>query len=391
MEAFIGSYALPYEPFRELMRTTNALVAGSAALSLYLQQEGQAGFEPGDLDIWVEDTRQLVASSGAYQQFGNRYLFINFLIKNGYNVVCKYEPKAEYESLRIREILSFVNRERKVQVILLAEKDLKGYMREFDLSVCMSWWDARTERCETLWPETLGREMFIGGSAASHASHANGCLSGGLSGGLDASHALRQISRIQKYEERGFRLIERPCPAMGKRDGLVGLEELAGKAFDTISYEEVDCAEFLRSSWHVLLRVGEQFHAFHRNDLAAYLEKHSVHHPHIGKLYDTPHKQTITESAKGWLQWSDYAIVVLTHGQTVDIGNHSKSLHECCFYTVEEWTTDGAPGVICEVPSLEALERCPVRGPLRSPLRSPSAMSVPSVPLYHEDVYWMDG
>lgn len=372
MEAFIGSYGLPYGPFRELMRTTNALVAGSAALSLYLQQEGQAGFEPGDLDIWVEDTRQLVASSGAYHQFGNRYLFVNFLIKNGYNVVCKYEPKAEYESLPIREILSFINRERKVQVILLAEKDLKGYMREFDLSVCMSWWDARTERCETLWPETLRREMFMadaesGSNAASQA------------------HALRKISRIQKYEERGFRLIERPCPSMGKRDELVGLEELTEKAFDTITYEEVDCAEFLRSSWHVLLRVGEQFHAFHRTTLATYLEKHSVHHPHIGKLYDTPHKQTITESAKGWLQWSDYAIVVLVSRETVDIGNSSKSLHECCFYTVEEWTTDGgAPGVICEVPDVDVLSRCPVREYFRVPLRSP-------LPLYHEDVYWMDG
>ena len=377
MEALIRVYGLPYGPFRELMRTTNALVAGSAALAMYLQQDGQEpGFEAADLDIWVEDTRQLVASSGAYQQFGNRYLFINFLVKNGFNVVCKYTSSAtDYDPLhRIREILSFVNREgKKVQIVLLEEKNLIGYVRDnFDLSVCMSWWDARTERFENAWPEdTLQREMHM--TDASQASHA--------SGGLDAL-AARQISRIQKYEERGFRLVERPCPATRKRDGLVGLEEFAGQtAFDTISYEEVDCVDFLRATtWNVLLRIGEQFHAFHRKDLAAYLEKHSMHHPHIGKLYDTPHKQTITESAKVWMQWSDYAIVVLVSRETVDIGNHSKSLHECCFYTVEEWTTDGgAPGVICEIADVDVLSRCPM------------AYFRAQVPLYHEDVYWMDG
>jgi len=367
MEQLITSYGLPYTEFHEILSSTNCLVAGSAALSMYLQQEGiDPGFYPNDIDIWVEDTRQLVASSGAYQQFGNRYIFINFLIKNGFNVTCKYEPKREdYEPLhKITEILSFMNREGKeIQIVLLTETDLIRYVREnFDLSICMSWWNAWEERFENLWPEeTLRKEMMFTPVA---------------------EKTERESERVQKYEERGFRLVERSCPAVGHRDRLTGLSELAGQvAFDTISYDEVDCAEFLRaSSWHVLLRVGEQFHAFHRATLNQYLDTHLSHHPQLGDLYDTPHKHTISSPSKVWLNWSDYAIAVLVPEYSIAIGNQTKSLYECRFYTVEQWVTEGGvPGAVSSM-SLSEDE-----------IHAPNVPLSADIPLYHPDVYWMDG
>jgi hypothetical protein len=206
---------------------------------------------------------------------------------------------------------------------------------------------------------------------------------------------IRQVGRIQKYEARGFRLVERPCPAFAMRDELIGLEEL-GKAFDTISYEEVDGAEFLRSSWHVLLRVGEQFHAYDRRDLVRYMEAHAVHSP-IGVLYDTPHKQSITEEAKGWLLLSDYAIVVLVAAGSMEIGRFKRSVHECFFFTVEEWLKGsegalGAPGVEC-APPLDSLgaasDNDSILGIASGNVAAHSVSD--SLPLYHPDVYWMDG
>ena len=54
MENFITSYGLPFHDFQELLKKTGAVVAGSAALALYLQQESiDAGFIPNDMDIFV--------------------------------------------------------------------------------------------------------------------------------------------------------------------------------------------------------------------------------------------------------------------------------------------------------------------------------------------------
>jgi len=363
MEAFLTAYGLPYGAFRELMCTTNSLVAGSAALSLYLQQEGLAGFEEGDLDVWVQ-----APLCGALQSVRSR--FLHFLLQNQYTLVRSYAT--EYNS--VCEILSFERDGKKVQVILVNESDLIGYVRDnFDLSVCMTWWDAQADRFETLWPDTLRFEMHVKSEDASEAV------------------IIRQVGRIQKYEARGFRLVEHPCPAFAARDELVGLEEL-GTAFDTISYEEVNCAEFLRSSWHVLLRVGEQFHAYDRRDLVRYMEAHAVHSP-IGVLYDTPHKQSLTEEAKEWLLLSDYAIAVLVAAGSMEIGRFKRSVHECFFFTVEEWLkgsegTLGVPGVVCEVP-FEAFQAS-VQSVSGSQSVS-SSHSVSGLPLYHPDVYWMDG
>jgi hypothetical protein len=358
MEAFIESYRLPFAPFQELVQSTNSLVAGSAALALYLQQHGvDPGFTPGDMDIWAEDTHELVAARGAYQQHGNLYLFSNFLIQNGFNVTMKCDPKeTDYETFHnIRHILSFINREGKtIQLILVQQKNILHYIQDnFDLSPCISWWNSGNNTFETLWEkETLRKDMMY-------------CLTQEISG--------REIERIEKYKERGFRLIPFPCPAIDGRDARTDVSCLAGQtAFDLFAYEDVDCAAFLQdSSWNMLIRVGEQFHAFHRTTFVDYMKEHMIEFQGEN-LYDTPFKQTIPCSALVWIACSDYSIVELIPQYTVQNGHTMLSIHECFFYTVKQWT-----------------ERRP--GHVESSLPPDRIRIPPCIPLYHDDVYWMDG
>ena len=75
MEEFLDSYELPFHAFRTLVTENNALVAGSAALALYLKQEGvDPGFEPNDLDIWVEETHDTWFSSGRVNKIGRAHV-----------------------------------------------------------------------------------------------------------------------------------------------------------------------------------------------------------------------------------------------------------------------------------------------------------------------------
>lgn len=359
MEALIESYRLPFAPFRELIKSTNSLVAGSAALALYLQQNGiEPGFVPGDIDIWAEDTLELIAARGAYCQHGNLYLFSNFLIQNGFNVTIQYEPKeTDYENFHnIAHILSFINREGKsIQLILLREKNIFNYIyNNFDLSPCITWWNSGVNTFDTMWPEeTLRKEMYYYPTREINA---------------------REIERIEKYKERGFRLIDRPCPAIGIQDMRTDLSCLSGQtAFDLFAYEDVDCINFLEySSWHMLMRVGERFHAFHRKDLVDYMKQH-VYEFQGERLYETPYKQTLLHPAIIWFAWSDYSIVELLPSYTIQDEDVLKSVYKCHFYTVQQWA-ERQPGHI-------------------EGERPPSEITyIPRpIPLYQEDVYSLDG
>jgi hypothetical protein len=357
MESFIESYRIPFAPFQELVKTTNSLVAGSAALALYLEQNGiDPGFSPGDIDIWAEDTQDLVAAHGAYQQHGNLYLFSNFLIQNGFNVMTKCVPKeSDYEGFHnIAHIISFINREGKtIQLILLREKNIFEYIfRQFDLSPCMTWWNADNNVFETRWPqETLRKEMYYYSPR---------------------EISSREILRLEKYEARGFRRVEPPCPSINYQDMRTDVSCLVGDtAFDLFAYEDVNCATFLHdSSWHVLIRVGEQFQAFHRKALIDYLNGHMSEFQGE-KIYETPFKQTIPHEALIWIEWSDYSIVELVPQYTVQDGHTVRSIHECFLYTVKQWA-----------------ERRP--GHVESSSYPEMVHISPAIPLYHDDVYWMD-
>ena len=163
MEHFLVSYGLDMGRFQELLNETNALVAGSAPLALYLQQHGiEPGFEPCDLDIWIEDTREMVTGSGIRQR-GNRYRYTKMLVEQDYHCVSTFCPEQEEEEELhyITRIQTFRKNGKDVQLIFLDQSDIWSYMlKNFDLSVCMTWWNAASNELETMWPEETRQKIM---------------------------------------------------------------------------------------------------------------------------------------------------------------------------------------------------------------------------------------
>lgn len=371
MQAFLASYGISFEGFRALIDKTRGVVAGSAPLALFLAQEGiDAGFSPSDLDIWVHDNETSYVSPGVVNRHSNLHLYTELLNDNGFAVKRQFVPmeSEEYENLHhITRILFFYKGDKMVQVIFLNVSKLYRYILEnFDLSVCMTWWNARTDRFETMWPlETPRKEMYRYPMKSER---------------LNA--VVRGSARVEKYKARGFTLLERPCAELTERDRRVSVAALEGQtAFDIFAYEDVDAAEFLKvSTHHILLRVGEQFYAYHRRALHTYFTNHLHVHAQLGELADTPHKQTVLSSAAMEMQYSDYSIAELVPCYTVGSGNQQKSIYAARMYTVEGWII-GVPSCVVEVPN-EAVA-----------LNGAAANEVPNVarlPLYHPDVYWME-
>jgi hypothetical protein len=331
MESLISSYGLDFPAFRDLLSTTNSLVAGSAALYAYFQEHGvDPGFVPGDLDIWIEDTRDLIALHGAYEQRGNLYRFSNFLLQQGYNVSSKFQTKhgGDYDQVQhITQIFSFINRQQKeIQLIMITQKNIRDYIEKyFDLSPCVTWWNALENRMKTLSTETLQHKMYVMPQ-------------------LEVGP--RELARIQKYEARGFKLQEKPCPAALEADTRVNMNMLAGqKAFDVIAYEEVDAYEFLNeSSYHILLQVCDQLQAFHRTTLYDYMKERTTAVPGMGLVVDTPHRQSLPSEILNIMPYSDYSIYELVPFFT----ENGKSIYTVQCYTIDQWL-HSSPGAIIDI------------------------------------------
>uniref|UniRef100_A0A6C0KTW8 Uncharacterized protein n=1 Tax=viral metagenome TaxID=1070528 RepID=A0A6C0KTW8_9ZZZZ len=331
MESLISSYGLDFPAFRTLLSTTNSLVAGSAALYAYFKEHGvDPQFVPGDLDIWMEDNHDLIALHGSYEQRGNLYRFTNFLLQQGYNVTTKFEVNhdGDYSKVHhISQIFSFMNSDQKeIQLILLNYRKLKEYVQQyFDLSPCMTWWNAKENQMETIHPDTIEHKMHI------------------MS---DLEVGSRQLARIQKYEARGFCLQEKPCPAVLERDMRENANMLTGqKAFDVIAYEELDASAFLKeSSYHILLQVSDQLQAFHRKTLCDYMQERATRIPGMGVVVDTPNRQSLPSDILNVMPYSDYSIYELVPFVT----EREKSIYTVQCYTVDQWLRH-APGALIDV------------------------------------------
>jgi hypothetical protein len=318
MESFITSYGLPFDEFQSLMIETHSTVAGSAALALYLKQEGvDPGFEPNDMDIWVQETHDTWYANGRVDKLANSTKFTIFLIKHGYNLTTKFDTTITddyYAKLsNVKYIFSFVNANQKeIQVILLRIPDPIQYIQEhFDLSACITWWSPPQNKFYSAYPEpTLRKEVYILPSFANEE---------------------RTLKRVEKYKSRGFAVQEQPCKAKSVRDPLEKMENIEDlTAFDVFAYDDVKIGEFLRqSSFHVLLHIGEQFYAYHRNQLQKYLEEHVCEHPEYGTLCELPHKQLIPYAIMQVLPYSDFSIIKLK--QVIDL------LYYPEYYTTAQW------------------------------------------------------
>ena len=374
MEELITSYGINYKDLQHLLTTTNSIVAGSTALYLYLKQNQiDSSWKPNDIDIWVEDTDEIVLQNGSYNQRGNMYLFANLLISSGYNLSREFEQKDHYEEFiqKIKHILSFVHPNgQKVQIIVITQQYLLEYIiSHFDLSICISWWNAHTETFETFYPElTLRNKCVIMKTPNNYKD--------------------RLEIRVEKYKQRGFIMTEAPPPFKNKIDPRASLSTSSLKdqmAFDVWNYEDINSVTFLENSyWNILFFVSGQFQAFHREHLVTFMKKRSTLLPTIGYVYDTPHNQSIAKYALDMLSFSDYSIFELVTEYTVSHHHHTKTLHSLKCYTVSEWETK-TPGTECSAPLAPLAPLAPALAPAPAPLEDDSVLDL--VQLINQELY----
>ncbi len=340
MENFIASYDLDFKKFQDIMISTNALVAGSAALALYLKQNGiEPGFEPNDLDIWVKSSMLLRGNGNIL--FNHEFKSLkSFFKQNGYEITrdlkLNKDDNDEYFMAmnHISHIVTFEKSNKTIQLVMINDYDLNGYISSyFDMTQCISWWNATENEFYTLYPElTLNKKMNYNQNKKNQQD----------------SVQLRQ--RLEKYIERGFNLIELPPPILEQRDPR-NFEEKNSldekKAFDVWEYDDVDCISFLKKTdWNIIIVSGKQMYAFHRQNLINFMEKHKINIPNIGHVYDTPYHQSIPHRAFEYIKYSDYSMYELNHKYNVIHNSHNKSISELKCYNVADWNTEKATVVI---------------------------------------------
>ena len=184
--------------FRNTILQTGAIVTGSFALANYLKQEGMnLLFEPSDMDIFISESceKKYVQLLDFLRTFG----FENTNKHNDYT-----DDPADYvyghayygtycKSLEsIDRVVTFANSDKKlIQIIVVKSDDMKEYIKtNFDLSVCITWWDAETNTFQTMMPEVTKRyEMCV------------------MRYNIPF---LKLNARIEKYRTRGFKVVDKP-------------------------------------------------------------------------------------------------------------------------------------------------------------------------------------
>jgi hypothetical protein len=334
MNRFLLSYGLDPVETRRLFTETGATLSGSSALALYLEQEGvEAGFDPNDMDVWLDGTR-----SGDGEVELDQLMM--FLVRSGYALAKdKKEADVYMEHLtRIQRVVTMESQapaapKRIIQLIVIRPKDggdIYSYIaNHFDISACMTWWDSDSDQFHTVYPRlTRAKQMFVRRTYVSSINEA------------------RAERRLEKYLGRGLTVVEEPPPfwvAPDERKEENMTRWVGQKAFDVWSYEDVDAKEHLMAGeWMILLGCAGAWYAFDRRRLITYMEEHGgVNAGERGVLYDTPYRQTVVYDAWDALAYSDYSVYELVEpeGTTVILGHReeSKTLYGMRAYSVAGW------------------------------------------------------
>jgi hypothetical protein len=183
------------QEFRNTIIQTGAIVSGSFALANYLKQEGlEVLFDPSDMDIFISDSceKKYIQLLDFLRSFGfentNKHTDYTDYV---YGTYCKslYEKRV-LES--IDRVVTFSNSDNKmIQIIVVKCDNMDEYIKtNFDLSVCITWWDAVSNTFETMMPEmTKKYEMCI----------------------MRYNIPFSKLSkRVEKYKSRGFKLMNKP-------------------------------------------------------------------------------------------------------------------------------------------------------------------------------------
>ena len=329
----------------------NGLVAGSSALAEYLKQEGiDPGFQPNDLDIFIEGFIELARDRNGWEIVGKHMIrsldkMKNFLAKYGFTENDKFgtidaPTKGYYSSLaKIQKVTSFTNKDGKeIQVIVIDSPKLLAHItQDFDLSCCISWWDAHNNTFKTMNPETTKRkEMYIVKE-------------------VETEEQIEKTKlRLQKYAARGFKLIDKPCPFIDTRDprDLLSDKKFEGiEVTDIFTLDELSIREHLqRSDWNIIIKSGEAYYAFERKALMDYMKSKTKNIGRIGSVCETPFNQCVTLEAYNKLIYADYSIYELKNAYSVPTyGGRVKSLFHLHCYSVRQWV-EGGKGVSIIMP-----------------------------------------
>lgn len=361
MNALITSYGIDCKAFQVALNISRGIVAGSAALAGYLQQEGiNPGFQPTDLDIFIpgrfehlRDSRGRIVT-GQYIIKSLKYMK-EFLESYGFNENNKFgfQNQMYYSSLNaIQNVTSFTNKDGKeIQIIVVDSYNIVEHItKDFDLSMCVSWYDPRYDCFRTLDPNTTKRkEMYLNHSLKTGELH------------------VKNKSRIEKYIARGFKLIDPPCPFINTRDTR---NELSHTKFDGIdvmdiyTFDEIPLRDYLQtSSWNIVIKAGETYYAFERKSLMKYMKQKSMSIRKVGIICETPFNQCITQDAYYQLGCSDYSIYELAPGYSVSInGGGIKSLFHLKCYSIMDWINGEEGGLVCLPPKEIQVTRIIKRG-----------------------------
>jgi hypothetical protein len=338
MEGFIASYSLDFASFRETARLSNAFIAGSSTLSLYLQENGQSIYEPGDLDIFLNG-------------MSHRNSMIAYLVTNGYIDTKKFDDDIANKYSAMEHVIrldSFSKNEKEIQIVTLHESQhVTEYIScLFDLSVCATWWNPYENQLVSLNPElTLQKKMYMNSTIMRACFFTNSLTQG-------------QKDRIIKYKERGFTMVSGPFDSIytnrsrDYRRNLIYSILTNTTAFDVCAYEDVNCIMYLKKSLlNIIIKTGEQMQAYDRNVLAKYMTTHSHILPAIQKtVFTTPTQQCLYLLAVKTLLYSDYSIFELIDPEThIDSKGESQTVYSLCCYTIDQWNSNSCGEIISYV------------------------------------------
>jgi len=330
MESFIESYDLCFADFQQKATEAAALMAGSAALALFLQANGQeAEFTPTDMDMYFQGEEKT-------------QLFRHYLRSHGFEDSHKYDADVEcpYADNCIRRVESYVNHNQKeIQLITLEPSHVieEYIVIHFDLSICATWWIPAENEFKTFnLDATLQKKMYFLDEYTEECR-----LVGFLS--------TKQTNRVAKYAARGFEIQLRTqyMQQAWTRDTrkhitccLPADSGLHGKmAFDVWSYEDVNCIVFLKQSpHHILLKVKDATYGFNRNHLYTYMCGRYAMITRKDYVFQTPMNHSISKLGLILLLHGELSIYELIDETAVmDFRGEPKSVYTVRGYHSSHW------------------------------------------------------
>lgn len=358
MELFIDSYGIPFEDFSKIMNDTNALIAGSSALALYLQQEGiDPGFKPNDIDIWIAYEDQCNCRSCQKGNKNPELIFTqlsSFLEEFGFKDSKKFSSLSALDSEQylysaslsnIQKVTAFKNSDgQEIQIIQARTQQLLNYIKcKFDLSCCVTWWDSKENIFKTHNPVKTKAKMMY---------NMNDKTLGELSD--------KEIPRYEKYKARGFTFIDPPCPFNKTPDprSFTGSDVWTKKskkdptivkpikAFDILTFDKTPIKEFLyESEWNIVIKSADMYYGFNRKVLDRMVSQtrktYIVESIKNGvATYKLPFGYLISDDSMLMMLKSDYSIyepIIDTPVKTRTKVPEILSLYKLKCYTIAGW------------------------------------------------------